>query len=44
MWNIALEKRDKYLIENWTDTIPDKDPGFYNTKIPEGRVNLKSIR
>ena len=28
------------LIENLTDTMLDKDPGSYNTEIPEGVVNL----
>ena len=43
MWNIASERAVKSLSENLTDTMLDKDPGFYDTKIHEGVVNLESI-
>ena len=43
MWNIASERAVKNLSENLTDTMLDKDPGFYDTKIHEGVVNLESI-
>ena len=45
MWNIALLRADKNLIENLTDTMLDKEHGFTILKyINEGVVNLKSIR
>ena len=43
MWNIASERAVKTLSENLTDTMLDKDPGFYDTKIHEGLVNLENI-
>ena len=43
MWNIASERAVKNLSENLTDTMLDKDPGFYDTKIHEGVVNLEGI-
>ena len=43
MWNIASERAVKNLSENLTDTMLDKDPGFYDTKIHEGVANLESI-
>ena len=43
MWNIASERAVKNLSESLTDTMLEKDPGFYDTKIHEGVVNLESI-
>lgn len=43
LWNIASERAVKNLSENLTDTMLDKDPGFYDTKIHEGVVNLEGI-
>lgn len=43
MWNITSERAVKNLSENLTDAMLDKDPGFYDTKIHEGVVNLESI-
>lgn len=43
MWNIASERAVKNLSENLTDTMLNKHPEFYDTKIHEGVVNLESI-
>ena len=43
MWNIASERAVRSLSENLTDSMLDKDPGFYDTKIHEGVVNLEGI-
>ncbi|KAL9968128.1 hypothetical protein ACROYT_G026461 [Oculina patagonica] len=43
MWNIASERAVKNLSENLTDSMLDKDPGFYDTKIYEGAINLEGI-
>ena len=43
LWNIASERGVKALSENFTDSVLDKDPGFYDTKIHEGVVNLEDI-
>lgn len=43
MWNIASERAVKNLSENLTDSVLDKDPGFYDTKIYEGAINLEGI-
>lgn len=43
MWNIASERGVRNLSENLTDSVMDKDPGFYDTKIYEGVVNLAGI-
>ena len=43
MWNIASERGVRNLSENLTDSVMDKDPGFYDTKIHEGVVNLQGL-
>ena len=43
LWNIASERGVKALSENFTDSVLDKDPGYYDTKIHEGVVNLEDI-
>ena len=43
MWNIASERGVRNLSENLTDSMMDKDPGFYDTKIHEGVVNLQGL-
>jgi len=43
MWNIASERAVKNLSESVTDSMLDKDPGFYDTKIHEGVVNFEGI-
>ena len=43
MWNIASERGVKALSENFTESVLVKDPGYYDTKIHEGVVNLEDI-
>ena len=43
MWNIASERAVRSLSENLTDSMLDKDPGFYDTKIHEGVFNMEGI-
>ena len=43
LWNIASERGVRNLSENLTDSMMDKDPGFYDTKIHEGVVNLEGV-
>lgn len=43
LWNIASERGVKALSENFTESVLDKDPGYYDTKIHEGVVNLQDI-
>lgn len=42
-WNIASERGVRNLSENLTDSVLDKDPGFYDTKIHEGVLNLEGV-
>ena len=42
-WNIASERGVRNLSENLTDSVLDKDPGFYDTKIHEGVLNLQGV-
>ena len=42
-WNIASERAVRNLSEDLTDSVLDKDPGFYDTKIHEGVLNLEGV-
>ena len=42
-WNVASERGVRNLSENLTDSLMDQDPGFYDTKIHEGVLNLEGV-
>lgn len=42
-WNIASERGVRNLSENLTDSVMDKDPGYFDTKIHEGVLNIGDI-
>ena len=43
LWNIASERGVRNLSENLTDSVMNTNPGFYDTKIYEGAINLEDV-